>query len=454
MPVSLQRSGGLRYFLLLLPLLAASCGPNGATDARHHFPLFKATCKGNQRDRTPLIVASLRGAIYTVRADGAESCFLTPYATINPYASPSGYWITPGAAGIPHLSPTGSQIAYLTTTNINSHDVWVVPVNPALSSPRRLTTPSRTLDRESPSWSPDGKLLAYHEGNPVGLGSHASYEGLSIVVRRVDKNRTTIVSRVRFPLKGGQNEFNFGSESPTIVWSPDGTRVATIAGFVRAAGEAGKLGYPSGLQVGMAAIASGRTNIITVRFPNWISRENSARRFISGSYPAGDELAWTSDGLHLVITTRGQGEGYSLTGIWRVATGGGLAHLFVGAPADIYQHRSASPPIDNATQFLLLPNRRMLATDPNQRFWVTNVAGGPGTFTDPHIPSRVGCFLTQYSWLPNSSGFAYVKSCEGVLFHFTLYSVRLHSKARLLISVIDKQSDALVLGPSLRGGGY
>jgi len=298
----------------------------------------KGICKGKQVGRAPLIVVSMHGAIYTITADGRNLCRITDYAMPRPNASPPGYANTIGAASNPHLSPTGRQIAYLTTTSTDSHDVWIVPTEGATGGPRRLTMTSRTVDRAAPSWSPGGRFLAYHEGNPAGKGSPASYAGASVVVRRIDGSRFATVLRLKFAVKGSPNAFSFGQDGPAIAWSPD------------------------------------------------------------GSMPA-------------------------------------------------------SPVVNGATGFLFSPNLRRLATDPDNRFWVAGASGQHGHFTNTYIPR--GCVLAQYTWLPDSSGLAYVTECTvpssgSILLRLNLYTVKLGASPRPSLGVIDREPDALDLAPARR----
>ena len=410
----------------------------------------KGICKGKQVGRAPLIVVSMHGAIYTITADGRNLCRITDYAMPRPNASPPGYANTIGAASNPHLSPTGRQIAYLTTTSTDSHDVWIVPTEGATGGPRRLTMTSRTVDRAAPSWSPGGRFLAYHEGNPAGKGSPASYAGASVVVRRIDGSRFATVLRLKFAVKGSPNAFSFGQDGPAIAWSPDGRKIATIIGFVPGPS------YPVGLNVGIATIRTGHTRTVTIRFPKGILTRapSSPKQFPPfGSFPSGDGLAWTADSRHLVISTIGRGAGGSLTGLWRVAQTGGIAQLFVGTQSDIKEHMPASPVVNGATGFLFSPNLRRLATDPDNRFWVAGASGQHGHFTNTYIPR--GCVLAQYTWLPDSSGLAYVTECTvpssgSILLRLNLYTVKLGASPRPSLGVIDREPDALDLAPARR----
>jgi dipeptidyl aminopeptidase/acylaminoacyl peptidase len=385
----------------------------------------------------------VRGVVTTIRADGRQTCRLTPYVSLKPNASPSGYWITSGAASNPHLSPTERQLAYLTTTGINSHDVWIVAANGIPRGPQRVNVPSKALDRESPSWSPGGRYLAYHEGEPAGKGSPASYAGLTVVIRRVRGDQSTVVSRVKFSPKGSPNAFGFG-EGPTIAWSPDGRKLASIVGILQGRTAPN---WPVALEVGIGDVRTGRTQTIGIRFPRGMLGRTGAR----GSYPTGNNLAWTADSKHLVISTFGRGAGGSLTGLWHVGQNGGMAHLFVGTRADVQDHVPAGEPLARATGFLMAPNRRLLVTDPGNRFWVADAKGGHGRFTN--TSTQKGCVLAQFSWLPDSSGLAYVTECTVAgsgLFRLSLYSVKLRALPHLLLQLISREPDALDLGPPQR----
>lgn len=400
-------------------------------------------CRGSQRDRAARIVVSDRGGISTIRADGGHYCRLTASVALQPNASPSLYSVTVGAASNPVLSPTGRQLTYLTTTSIDSHDVWIVAAEGTSRGPRRVNTPSPALDREGPSCSPGGRYLAYYEGNPVGRGSPASYAGLTVVIRPVGATRSALVPRVRFTLKGSPNAFIFG-QAPTIAWSPDGRKIASIVGFVP--GRTVQT-WPVGLKVGIADVHTGCTRTITIRFPRGMLGADPGR----GSYPTGTNLAWSTDSTHVVISTFGRFVGGALSGVRRVPDGGGVAQLVVGTRADVQEHVPASPPLDGAIEFLSSPNHRLLVTDPANRFWVADATGGHGTFTNTHIGK--GCVLAQASWLPDSSGLAYVSECTVAgsgLFRLSLYSVQLRARPRLLLQHISAEPDALDLAPARR----
>jgi len=400
-------------------------------------------CSGRESDRAPLIAVSDRGGIATFRADGGQYCHLTASVNLQPNASPSGYGITIGAASNPVLSPTGRVLAYLTTTGIDSHDVWIVATTGTPRSPRRVTTASHALDREAPSWSPSGHYLAYYEGNPVGKGPPTSYAGLTVVIRPIGATRPALVPRVRFTLKGSPNAFVFG-QAPTLAWSPDGSKIASIVGIVPVR----PVRYwPVGLKVGIADVHTGRTRTITARFPRRILGGDRGR----GSYPTGANLAWTLDSRHLVVGTFGRFVGGSLSGLWRVPDTGGVAQLFVGARGDVQEYVPASPSLRGARQFLFSPNHRLLVTDPGNRFWVADATGSRGTFTNTNIGK--GCVLAEASWLPNSSGLAYVTECAvagNQLYRLSLYSVNLRARPRLLLRLISAEPDALDLSPGLR----
>jgi hypothetical protein len=430
----------LSRLTLLLALIPSSVMAQRATAGYRSGTIAFSGCNPKAGDRAPLIVFALRGAISTIRADGRQFCHLTAYAALSPAASPSGYWITVGAASDPQPSPTGRQIAYLTTTSSNSHNVWIVPATGSSAGPRRITAVSRTVDRETPSWSPGGRYLAYHEGNPVGKGPPTSYAGLSVLIRRVDGRRSTLATRIRFALRGSPNAFVFG-QGPTISWTPDGRKIAAIVGIVRGPT------WPVALKVGIADVYTGRTHTVTIRFPNGMLGKDRGR----GSYPVGSNLAWTVDSRHLMISTFGRGAGGSLTGLWRVPAGGGVAHLFVGTPVDVQEHDPASPQVNGATGFLSSPNHRLLVTDPGNRFWVADATGEHGRFVSTDVSK--GCVLAQYSWLPDNSGLAYVTECTvpgtGQL-HLSLYSVSLEARPRLLLRVVSKEPDAVDLAPAQR----
>ena len=144
LPRSMASAGVLRA------LLVAATAPH---PAHSHAALhaYRHVLAAMAPRRMPALVAVvIRGDVYVMRADGSARRRLTGdhHATS------------------PRLSPTQRQVAYVDTSRSHkgaspyptTGDVWVV----AVRSPRahRLTA-APVADRATPSWSPDGRRLAF-----------------------------------------------------------------------------------------------------------------------------------------------------------------------------------------------------------------------------------------------------------------------------------------------------
>ena len=117
----------------------------------------------------------------------------------------------------PVWSPDGTQIAFVSkrgTGDIDRHDntdVWVIDAKPG-AQPRQVTT-STASDEGPLSWSPDGKQIAYVNGEELKYSAY-------------NQNKLTIIS-----VAGGQARTIAGSlDRPvrTPIWSKDGSSLTFI----------------------------------------------------------------------------------------------------------------------------------------------------------------------------------------------------------------------------------
>jgi hypothetical protein len=111
-----------------------------------------------------------------------------------------------------------------------------------------------------------------------------------------------------------------------------------------------------------------------------------------------------------------------------------------------------APPLDGATQFQLSPNRKFIATDPNNHFWISGGVRRPRIVAAPRGRS---CVLSQWTWLPDSSGLAYVTACtlpgSPIHYRLTLAAVSRSGGGRhILYAMNSKSQDAIDLAPAYR----
>ncbi len=327
--------------------------------------------------RVPLVAVALHGNIYAIPSTGGLPHRLTAY----------------GLNSNPALSPDGQRIAYLSTSPrflshgvATTHSVWVVPADgrPDGSGAAKITATDPSVDRCNLSWSPDGRSLAYDEGDTV-------------VVEMPDGSHRIVVLR--------------GVSPSPIAWSPDGLRVAVVV--------AGTMSVPA--RIAVARIDGSGQALTIVRFSHGSP----------GEAVVGPALAWASDGRHLLFETvtagviGGRGSGF-ITGLWQLSLGDGHTRLIEGNPAlTTHKTTTTSPPASNpaldlATGFALSPNRARLATDPlrvegnaqedSYPLWLADVDGTHGHPLPPDATVH-SCQTTQFVWLPDSTTLAFVSVC-------------------------------------------
>lgn len=150
----------------------------------------------------------------------------------------------------PRISPDGKTLAYFARTSrgtkIHLLDLQTTPAWP------RLFDSSSTRFERNPSWSPDGKMLAFTRDGDIWLREVSGGEARRLV----------------------PEEYPRGNASP--VWSPDGRKVAFTNG---------SSGFD---QIGIIELATGKVTPLTY-----------------GPYDHGD-VAWSPDGAS-VVYVRGNG---------------------------------------------------------------------------------------------------------------------------------------------------
>jgi len=169
-----------------------------------------------------------------------------------------------------------------------------------------------------------------------------------------------------------------------------------------------------------------------------------------GSYPIGDGLTFTADGHDLLFATARVGAGYEITGIFRVSDRGGRAHMILGTGNGVHGQPPFGPGLGEATQFQMSPNGKYMATDPKNNLWISGDVVRPISIP---IPRARSCVLSQWTWLSDSSGLAYVTACtvspRG--FMLTLASVsRSGGAPHVLYTATAANQSAIDLAPSYR----
>jgi len=358
---------------------------------------------------SPLVTAfAQRGWVYALRSDG------------------STLQVTAGTNAVdPLLSPNRSTVAYFTVNRPRKerygatvlNGVWTVGIR----ANRQILVASLYGEAAGAlAWSPNGRFLAYLHGREVGVWRGPG--GGSQIVARLSRE----------PALGS---------APAMAWSPDSRQIAVPLAPVSLQQP------PVSLSLAIVDVPTASSRVVTVRFPQ---RLMGSRTTALGWHPTSNQIGWSSDGGSLLVATVVNGAGNSLSGIWTVSKGGGMAHLMYGNPAHVA--RGATPALTNATHFLISPGGNRMATDPGRRFWVTALGGVGGQFLAPR--QAANCTIAQWGWLVGGHGLAYVSLCTvggTTNFRSTLSTASLQTgHSRPIVTLLSPTMTVLSLAPAVR----
>lgn len=369
--------------------------------------------------RAPLVAAAVKGNIWVFFADGTWRQELT----------------TTGRDVRPVVSPDGQSVAFMRSlAQLPAHAGtpvrWDIMVARPISHGRYTVTQFSSrpalvpIQRAVVAWQPHSPVpsLAWDDGDAVVWKRGTS--GERVVLRVGPATATNTDAR--------------------IAWSPDGHTIAAPLAIPSFGG------YPTALHVALSGLSSPQ-RAATLGFRPGVLLHGS---LIQGSYPSGADL--TLDGAHIIFGTLGRGAGGPrLTGEFMAPLSGGTASMIFGNGTCV--HNGPCPaPLAGATRFELSPDGRMSATDPTATgtrnrfsFWVTGSIAAPSAV---HIAMpRMSCVPAQWRWLPDSSGFAYVRACSssrGV--DLALVTVSLSGQWHVLITLSTPRQGDIDLAPATR----
>jgi len=394
----MNKSRAVTRVLVVLALSLLSVLPSTATSRAAPIALT-----------SPLVTAfAERGWVYALHSDG------------------STLRVTAGTNAVdPLLSPNRSTIAYFRATRPRTdrygatvlNGVWTVGIR---ANRQILVASLPGGGAGTLAWSPNGRFLAYLYGREVGVWRGPG--GGSQIVARLSRDPA------------------LGSE-PAMAWSPDSRQIAVPLSPVSLQQP------PASLSVAIVDVQGPSSRAVPVRFPQRLMGSQTAAL---GWHPTSNQIGWSTDGGSLLVATVINGAGNSLSGIWTVSKGGGMARLLYGNPAG--GARRTTPALNGATHFLVSPGGNRLATDPGRQFWVTPLGGVGGQFLVPR--QAANCTIAQWGWLVGGRGLAYVSLCTvggTTNFRSTLSTVSLQTgHSRSIVTLMSPTMTVLSLAPAVR----